>query len=353
MKKLLFATSIVALSTAAHAGITCNLTDERGNALQYSFARGGHGFTNEIAVTRNGAILSNGGPMWSRAYNSASRTVVLEQGGWRLVYEAKPNDTDVSPATLFAPTTAPKAAGTCVVDYSLDALAPVAPTIVVAPAPAPDNSRLDDIERKLNDLANRPAPAAAPIIVNAPAAPAPAPVIINNAAPAPAPAAPPIIINAPAPAPAAPTLPATAPTTAAPASDTPAKAPIAHAAVDSVPLVTDGARAAVTVTLGAYSVNMLIETGATGVSIGPTLADKLVAAGDAHYEGEMEVTVADGSVHKERILIVHKLSVGNHVLNDVPAGVTPVDTMMLLPFPVLNQMGRFTIDTRNNQLVFG
>ena len=77
---------------------------------------------------------------------------------------------------------------------------------------APDDGRLDDVERKLNDLASRPAPAPAPApprpIIVAPAAPAAAPVIINNSpAAAPAAPAPTIIYASPpaAPAPAAPT----------------------------------------------------------------------------------------------------------------------------------------------------
>ena len=133
MKKLLFATSIVALSTAAHAGITCNLTDQQGNALQYSFARGGHGYTNETVVKRNGAILSNGGPTWTRTYDSRARTMTLQQSGWSLVYEAKPNNSDVSQAALFAPSSIRKATGTCVANYSTDSPSEVAST----PAPAP------------------------------------------------------------------------------------------------------------------------------------------------------------------------------------------------------------------------
>ena len=95
----------LALAHPASAGITCNLTDQRGNALQYSFARGGHGYTNETVVKRNGVILSNGGPMWTRSSNSAERTMTLQQGDWSLVYEAKPNDTDISRAALFINTT--------------------------------------------------------------------------------------------------------------------------------------------------------------------------------------------------------------------------------------------------------
>jgi hypothetical protein len=134
----------LALAHPASAGITCNLTDQHGNALQYSFARGGHGYTNETGVKRNGVILSNGGPMWTRSSNSAERTMTLQQGDWSLVYEAKPNDTDISRAALFINTTQ-KAAGTCVADYSVDtpytpsdvASAPAPAPSYVAPAPAP------------------------------------------------------------------------------------------------------------------------------------------------------------------------------------------------------------------------
>jgi hypothetical protein len=215
MRTLLLAASIVALSTAAaHAGIGCNLTDDKGNALHYSFARGGPGYTNETLVTRNGAVISNGGPVWSRAFNSAARTMILDQDGWRLIYEAKPSVTDVSDATLFTPGGTRSAVGTCVVEIDAPVVAPVA---VAAPAPvvAPtvDNSRLDEIERKLDDLANRPAPTPAPppaalppIIVNAPSAPAP--VIITNS---PTPAAAPVGVNTPAPAPVAAPAPMAAP----------------------------------------------------------------------------------------------------------------------------------------------
>jgi hypothetical protein len=131
----------LALAQPASAGITCNLTDTHGSALQYSFARGGHDYTNETSVKRNGLILSNGGPAWTRTFSSAQRTMTLEQNGWMLVYEAKPNDTDVSQAALFAPGGAQKASGACIADYSIDgpppafSPAPVAPIAPAAPIP--------------------------------------------------------------------------------------------------------------------------------------------------------------------------------------------------------------------------
>jgi hypothetical protein len=213
------------LASPAYAGITCDLTDTRGNVLQYSFARGWEGGTNELRVLRNNIVLSNGGPVWSRFYDRARNKLVLQQGNYSLAYDVRPDG--LSPAGLFAGNN-PVAMGTCHPDYSLNgpqppvevqAAPPVvnAPVIVQAPtpAPAPDSSRLDDIERKLNDLASRPAPAPGPApsqpIIVAPAAPAAAPVIINNSPAAPPPAQAPTIIYASPPAAPTPAAPAPAP----------------------------------------------------------------------------------------------------------------------------------------------
>jgi clan AA aspartic protease (TIGR02281 family) len=260
----------LALAHPASAGITCNLTDQRGNALQYSFARGGHGYTNETGVKRNGVILSNGGPMWTRSSNSAERTMTLQQGDWSLVYEAKPNDTDISRAALFINTTQ-KAAGTCVADYSADT--PYTPSNVAsAPTPAPSYT-------------------------------------------------------------------AQAPSTGGP---------------DAVGIITLGGKgAAVQVMLGSTEVPMLIDTGATSILVNPSIAATLVNAGEATWGDATMTEVADGSKVPTRNLTIRQLRIGKHVLYNVPAMVNATDTEMLLGFPVLNQMGRFTIDTTSHLLTFG
>jgi clan AA aspartic protease (TIGR02281 family) len=262
----------LALAYPAHAGITCNLTDQKGNALQYSFARGGHGFSNEIVVKRNGAVISKGGPMWTRTYNSSQRTMTLEQAGWSLVYEAKPNDTDISQAALFAPSATQKATGTCVADYSLDAPQQPAPT-VEASTPAP------------------------------------------------------------------PSYTAQAPSTGGP---------------DAVGIITLGGKgAADQVQLGSTEVPMLIDTGATSILVNPSIAATLVNAGEATWGDATMTEVADGSKVPTRNLTIRQLRIGKHVLYNVPAMVNATDTEMLLGFPVLNQMGRFTIDTTSHLLTFG
>jgi predicted aspartyl protease len=269
MKGLLLAASIVALSTAAHAGITCNLTDQRGNALQYSFAHGGHGYTNEIVVRRNGATISNGGPMWTRAFDRARRTLTLQQADWSIVYDS---DTGHDQAALFHNANQ-VATGVCDPDYAVDA--PSAPIEASTPAPT------------------YPAPAAAP----------------TNGG-------------------------------------------------DAVGILTDGTRAFVTVHFGSdnnWRADMLIDTGANVMSIGTALANNLVQHGDAHYTGDTtQSLIANGATVTQSVLMIDRVTIGRHTLYNIPAAVTQgSDVTLLLPFQVLNQMGRFTIDTRDNLLVFG
>jgi clan AA aspartic protease (TIGR02281 family) len=179
-----------------------------------------------------------------------------------------------------------------------------------------------------------PAPAAttmvAPIIVQAPAAPAP--VIINNT-----PAA------APVPAPAA-------------------AAQATSASKDSVQLfpgvgpdgATDNRRPYIDVTLGGLSARMLLDTGATDLVVTEKIADELVRSGDAEWIETAHVKLADGTTKDARYIRVHRVAIGSHILHDIEAGVTNSDSAdLLIGFPVINEIGRFTIDSRNRELIFG
>jgi len=382
------------LATPAFAGITCNLTDTRGNVLQYSFARGWEGGTNELRVLRNNIVLSNGGPVWSRFYNRVRNKLVLQQGNYSLAYDVRSDG--LSPAGLFLGDN-PIAMGTCEADYSLDGPQPIevqappvinAPVVVQAPpAPAPDNSRLDDIERKLNDLASRPAPAPAPSqpIVVAPAAPAATPVIINNSpGAAPTAPAPTIIYASPqaAPAPAAPTPVAAPPVYADPCQDPhyatsarcapapaaqAAPAPAAQAAPapvasppakpaaparDAVQLIPLNNALYLHVAIDGHDELMQLDTGANISTIKESLADSLVAAGEAKDMGTGEYVMANGVKSTHRNVVVQSLQLGSHRRGDVPMAVVSNDGMQLLGLSVLNSIGAFTVDSASNQLVF-
>ena len=78
----------------------------------------------------------------------------------------------------------------------------------------------------------------------------------------------------------------------------------------------------------------------------------MVAKGEATENGSTNIFVANGTTSTQRAIIIKSLTIGSHTLRDIEASVAD-DGMMLLPFQVLNQVGRFTIDTKNNLLVFG
>ena len=63
--KLLLAGAAAAGLALAHpvsAGAACILADQHGNARQYSVDRGGHGYTDESVVKRNGLTLGERRP---------------------------------------------------------------------------------------------------------------------------------------------------------------------------------------------------------------------------------------------------------------------------------------------------
>jgi hypothetical protein len=128
---LLGAALACVLATPAFAGITCNLTDNQGNNLTYSFAKGGHGYTNEVSVTRNGAVISNGGPSWARSVGRLPMT--LSQGGWTITYEGDSAHGRIRAWLAHGSSTV--ATGQCEPDYSIDGGS--APIEATTPTPAP------------------------------------------------------------------------------------------------------------------------------------------------------------------------------------------------------------------------
>jgi clan AA aspartic protease (TIGR02281 family) len=148
---------------------------------------------------------------------------------------------------------------------------------------------------------------------------------------------------------------ATPPPTAQPSANSAPATVAARAGEDSVGIISNGRVAVVQVGLGdaAPAVPMLIDTGATEMSVTNTLADELLAKGDAEATSDGTYTLANGQTDQARRVVIHKVRVGPHVLNNMVAAVVPDSAAMLLPFPVLNLIGRFTIDTANNKLIFG
>ena len=123
------------------------------------------------------------------------------------------------------------------------------------------------------------------------------------------------------------------------------------AACDVVASVMVGHSIHINVNVGGTPVDMILDTGAEISSISTSLADTLIASGQATEAAPVRMTMADGSKHFERTIVVKTMTVGNHVRYNVHVSVS--DGMALLGLPVLNAIGKFTIDSAHNQLTFG
>jgi uncharacterized protein YraI len=124
---------------------------------------------------------------------------------------------------------------------------------------------------------------------------------------------------------------------------------------DSVPIYVDdsGRAVRVDVQLGSMTQRMLIDTGATNLSLPRSVANDLLQRGEATLDDAGRVTIADGSMLAITRIRVGTLRIGDRVLHNIDAGVLPDGSEPLLSFPVLNQAGKFTIDTTAGQLIFG
>jgi hypothetical protein len=131
-------------------------------------------------------------------------------------------------------------------------------------------------------------------------------------------------------------------------------------ASSSVPIFISNHEAHIMVGIAVHSVAplhniaMLLDTGANHTSIPADMADRLIADGEAVEVASGQATIADGSTVTTRRVVINSMTIGNHVLTNIPAGVMPVGAEPLLGFDVLEiRSTKFTVDHANNQLTFG
>ena len=151
---------------------------------------------------------------------------------------------------------------------------------------------------------------------------------------------PPVVASAPAPAPAVKTIvPASAPT---------------QTASDHVPFIYAQGGMHISASLSGYPVTMVIDTGATALTVPETLASRLVANGQAIWTGDIvEVTLADGSTRKEREISINTLTVGSHTIQGALGHVSPDGSDLLLGITVLARLSpKFAINTQLSTLDF-
>jgi clan AA aspartic protease (TIGR02281 family) len=110
----------------------------------------------------------------------------------------------------------------------------------------------------------------------------------------------------------------------------------------------------VNVTLGISTpATMLIDTGATVVSLPKDVADQLIGIGDAVVITQANFTIADGTTSTQNVIDIGRFTIGGRTLYHIKAGVGPVGSMMLLGTNVLDRFGKYSIDSANNQLILG
>jgi hypothetical protein len=124
---------------------------------------------------------------------------------------------------------------------------------------------------------------------------------------------------------------------------------------DSVPILVTANRALVAVTLGDFPLpqTMVIDTGATVMSIPRWLAVELAKRGEPTFEGQINLCVADASCAERDRVFISKVTVGSRVVERVEAAIAPDGADMLLPFSVITHAGRATIDIEKGLLIFG
>jgi predicted aspartyl protease len=138
----------------------------------------------------------------------------------------------------------------------------------------------------------------------------------------------------------------------------------AHAAAqatveDSVSITSDGSNHwNLLVGIGGEKFLMMLDTGAAFLAVTDSVADGLVTRGQASLwtaKGKVamtRLTMADGHTAVFRRLTIHSVTIGSHVVYNIPA-VAANKAMMLLPGSVLARIGKFTIDAANSKLSFG
>ena len=127
----------------------------------------------------------------------------------------------------------------------------------------------------------------------------------------------------------------------------------APAAMDRVPITFGKGGAYVAVSIGTMAVTMLVDTGATGMTVSEAVAAWLVANGQATNRSTDHATLAGGVQKDFKGIDIGSVSVGGHVVRHVHAGVVPDGADMLLGLGLLAQVSpKFAINVATSTLDF-
>jgi hypothetical protein len=118
-----------------------------------------------------------------------------------------------------------------------------------------------------------------------------------------------------------------------------------------LPLTFARSGAYVAVSIGTTAAIMLVDTGATGMTVSESIANQLLASGQATSAPSETVTLAGGVKQEFRQVDINSVTVAGHVVNNVHAGVVPDGSDMLLGLGVLAKVSnKFAINVANSTL---
>jgi len=124
---------------------------------------------------------------------------------------------------------------------------------------------------------------------------------------------------------------------------------------NDVPLGTRGGTYTIPVVInGSVRIPFVVDSGAADVTLPEDVVRVLLRSGTLDRSdllGKVKYALADGSAHYGLRLRIRELQVGDRVVRDVVAGVSPERGDPLLGQSFLSRFGTWTIDNRTHRLI--
>ena len=125
------------------------------------------------------------------------------------------------------------------------------------------------------------------------------------------------------------------------------------AARDAIPLRNVNGAMYVYANLGGIPHNMLVDTGASMSQVTVPIANVLISRKQAYLSNSIiPMTLADGTVHPRQVIVVRRVTIGRHTINNVPMTVADDGADLLLGLSEIGAMGSFTIDRVHGRISF-
>ena len=105
---------------------------------------------------------------------------------------------------------------------------------------------------------------------------------------------------------------------------------------------------------GAIVLDFIVDSGATDVSVPADVAMTLMRTGtlqDGDFLGSQDFILADGSSVPSQTFRIRSLKIGNHVIEDVTAGIGGAKSNLLLGQSFLSKFKAWSIDNRRQALI--